>query len=477
MLRRPHPALRCVRATTRILPLALVALAFGGSAGIFVATADARDPQPDASSPLNATALPWPDFRGPNRNGHAPSEATPPITWSETDNVRFRTAIPGTGWSSPVVGEGKVWMTSARNGGRERLVVAVDSQSGAIVHERVLFEVEEPEPKNRLNSYASPSPALAPGRVFVHFGSLGTACLDAKTGATIWERRDLPCDHEQGPGASPVLVDDLLIVNLDGVDRQYAVALDAATGATRWETPRSADLEAKPKTMRKAYSTPIVVTADGRRCLISSGAVATYAYDPATGAELWSVEHGGFSMSSRPIANDEFLYLNTGYMKPRLVAVRLDGPQLDRDPAALETAPDAAAARTIEWSNDDAVPAMASPILVGERIYMANEKGILAALSAKTGETIYRKRVGRNFYASPVYAGGHLYFLDRGGNTVVIAPGDGDEPSIIAENPLEDGCMASPAVVGDTLFLRTETHLVRIETDDPDEAEETSLDD
>lgn len=424
--------------------------------GLIAATFAAERTAADTSARDAAVVeLPWPDFRGPLRNGHA-SAGDPPVSWSPTENIRFRTEIPGIGWSSPVVGEGKVWMTSARNGGRERLVVAVDAETGAIVHERVLFELEEPEPKNRLNSYASPSPALAPGRVFVHFGSLGTVCLDTETGKTLWERRDLPCDHEQGPGASPVLIDDLMIVNFDGVDRQYVVALDAATGETRWQTERSADLEAKPATMRKAYSTPILVHADGRKCLVSSGAVATSAYDPATGEELWTVEHGGFSMSSRPIADDDRLYLNTGYMKPKLVAVALNSPTDSEKPAA---------SRAIEWTNDNAVPAMASPILVDGRIYMANEKGILSAISASTGETIYRTRIGREFYASPVYAGGRIYFFDRKGRTVVLEPTDGDEPSILAENSLENGCMASPAVVGDALFVRTETHLVRVEAD------------
>ena len=400
-------------------------------------------------------SLPWPEFRGPSQDGHAAPESRVPTKWGELENVRFRTAIPGEGWSSPVVGDGLVWMTTSLGEGRELRVVAVDAATGEVRHDRVVFEVEKPAHKNELNSYASPTPALAPGRVYVHFGSNGTACLDATTGKTIWERRDLECDHEQGPGSSPILVGDLLVFNMDGVDLQYVVALDRNTGETRWKTTRSVDLSVRRPTMRKGYSTPIRYEVKGKTRLISSGAEATAAYDLESGEEVWSIRHQGFSMSSRPILGDGLVYLNTGYMRPNLLAVRPDGTGDVTDKKGA-----------VAWETKRSVPSMSSPILVDGRIFMATENGTVTALDAATGERAWQKRVGGKFYASPVLVNGLLYFSNREGQTFVIRPGA--EYDEVAVNRLGAGCMSSHAVAGNALFIRTETNLYRIEAGEAD---------
>jgi outer membrane protein assembly factor BamB len=389
----------------------------------------------------------WPEYRGPTRDGHAP-RAEIPLRWGEKDNVRWKTPIRGSGWSSPVVVDGRIWLTSATEDGREMFAVAVDAESGEIAHDRRVFSVEAPESKNRLNSYASPSPTVEAGRVYVHFGTYGTACLDADSGKTLWERRDVHCDHMEGPGASPILLDDLLVVNMDGGDVQYVIALDKVTGETRWKAERSEALDKLVPDMRKAYSTPIVIEVDGARRLISSGAGATVAYDPKSGRELWKVRHGGFSMSSRPVVSGDMLVLNTGYMRARLVAVRTGGAGDVTD-------------SNVVWTYRRGVPNMSSPLLVGERLYMVSDQGIASCIDISGGERIWQQRIEGQHCASPLYAAGRIYFFDREGRSVVIAPGD--EYRELAINQLDDGCMASPAVVGDALVLRTKTHLYRIE--------------
>lgn len=389
----------------------------------------------------------WPDYRGPNRDGNA-AGASLPLRWSEKKNVRWKTRIPGRGWSSPVVMDGRVWLTSATADGKRMFVIAIDTASGKKILQRTIFEIDRPEPKNTLNSYASPSPAIQEGRVYVHFGTYGTACLDTESGETRWQRRDLNCNHLEGPGSSPILAGELLIFNVDGSDVQYVIALDKRTGKTRWRQPRSVDLSRRPPDMRKAFSTPIVVDMGGETRLISSGAEATMAYDLRSGQELWRVRHRGFSMSSRPLAGDGLLFLNTGFMPTRLLAVKADGEGDVTD-------------TNIVWSHRRAVPAMSSPVLVGGRIFMVSDDGIASCIESRTGKSLWRKRIGGKHCASPIHAEGRIYFFDRDGRTLVVAADR--KYRKLAANELAQGFMASPAVVGNALFLRTETHLYRIE--------------
>ncbi|MFO0003493.1 MAG: PQQ-binding-like beta-propeller repeat protein, partial [bacterium] len=244
----------------------------------------------------------WNQFRGPAGDGQ--SAARLPLAWSERRNVRWKTPVPGKAWASPVEADGRIWLANATEDGTRLSAVCVAAATGTIEHDITLFEPTRPMFCHPYNSYASPTPVIVDGRVFVHFGSAGTACLDAATAAILWRRDDLPCDHHRGPGSSPIPFEDTIVVNFDGFDRQYVIALDQATGRTVWKTDRTIDYGSDDGDLKKAYCTPIVFEHDGRLQLVSPGAGGTVAYDPRTGRELWKVNHGGYNAAARTLYAD-----------------------------------------------------------------------------------------------------------------------------------------------------------------------------
>ncbi|MEX0718281.1 MAG: PQQ-binding-like beta-propeller repeat protein [Planctomycetaceae bacterium] len=388
----------------------------------------------------------WPQFRGPGGQGHADAKSLP-LEWSESENVAWKTAIPGKGWSSPVIADGRIWLTTALDDGKSLRAICARAADGRILHDVEVFAPDEPVFIHGKNSYASPTPLLDRGRVFVHFGTMGTAALDASTGKLLWKNEELTIDHETGPGVSPVLFRNLLIVPFDGTDRQFVAALDAETGKVVWNRDRSATLSEQPS-KRRAFSTPLVIDVNGKPQLISPGADRLYAYDPATGTELWHVRYEGYANVPRVVAGDGLVYVCTGYGKPQLWAVRVDGTG-----DVTET--------HVAWKFTGQVPAKPSPVLVGKRIYLVHDQGTALCVNAETGETVWQTRLGGNYSASPLYAAGRIHFCSEEGKTTVLAPAD--EPRVLATNELADGFMASPAVSDGALFLRTMTSLYRIE--------------
>ena len=257
----------------------------------------------------------WPQFRGPEGNGHSDSVGLP-LKWSETENVVWKTPIHDHGWSSPVVWNDQIWMTTATTEGHHMFAVAVRRTDGEMIHDVKVFDTEKPEHIADCNSYASPTSAIEGGRVYVHYGTYGTACLDTASGKVLWTRRDLNCDHHEGPGASLLLWNDLLIFNVDGRDVQYVVALNKTTGKTAWKTNRAVTFSNPDKNARKSYCTPIVIEADGRRELVDPGAEAVMGYDPVRGKELWRIHHGGWSLVPRPVFGQGMAFLVVDYEKP-----------------------------------------------------------------------------------------------------------------------------------------------------------------
>jgi outer membrane protein assembly factor BamB len=395
----------------------------------------------------------WPQFRGPHGDSRA-DDAKLPLTWSEKKNIVWKTAIHDKGWSSPVVWGDQIWLTTAKEDGKQMFAVCVDRASGEVRHDLKVFDVEEPSALwRKFNSFASPTPAIEEGRVYVHFGTYGTACLDTKSGATRWQRRDLHCDHWRGAASSPILYGDLLFLTFDGYNKQYIVALDKKSGATVWKKDRAIDYKTTDGDLKKAFATPAIRTVEGKPQLISSAAVATIAYEPRTGEELWKVYHGGMNVTAPPLSGQGRIFLCTGDGGLRLLAVRAGG----RGDVTNTH---------IDWTmRKGNVPSHSSPILVDDLLYMAaNDSGILTCVEAKTGKQVWQERVGGKFWAAPLYAEGRLYFFDEDGNGHVIAAGL--EWKKLATNKLNDGCRASPAVAGNALFVRTLTHLYRIETHD-----------
>jgi outer membrane protein assembly factor BamB len=404
----------------------------------------------------------WPEMRGPWRDGHvqAAGDTQPiglPLHWSETENIKWKTEIPFRGWSTPVVMGGQVWLTTATGDGHDFYVLCLDAATGRIRVNKKLFHSDNPEPLgNSVNSYATPSPVIEPGRVYAHFGSYGTACLDAATAQILWQRTDLPCRHYRGPSSSPILFENLLILTMDGVDLQYTVALDKQTGRTVWRTKRSVAFNdedvpgerAKLGDLRKAHSTPIIASNAGQTLLLSAGAKAFYAYDPRTGRELWMVRHSDYSAAPRPLFDHGLAYFVSGMSKSELFAVKVDGHGDVTD-------------THVAWRLKTHIGKYASPILVDGLIYSAAEQSFLTCLEAASGDVVWTERIGGSYEASPIYADGRLYFFSQEGVTTVIKPGRACD--IVATNTLDDGLMASPSVAGKSFYIRTKTHLYRIE--------------
>jgi outer membrane protein assembly factor BamB len=380
-----------------------------------------------------------------------------PLHWSETEHVKWKTAIPYRGWSTPVVLGSQVWLTTATLDGHDFFALAIDTGTGHTLFQKKLFHSDHPEPLgNPVNCYASPSPVSEPGRVYVNFGSYGTACLDSADGTVRWRRRDIPCRHYRGPGSSPVLFQDLLILTMDGIDLQYLIALDKRTGRTIWKTERTADWndlrpDGKPQDggdLRKAFSTPLIINANGKTQMLSVGAKAAYGYDPLTGRELWKVRHDGQGAAPRPVFGQELAFLVTGLGNTELRAVRVDGEGDVTDTHVV-------------WKASRGVPRTPSPLLVDDLLYMVADNGILTCLEAARGHEVWRQRLGGDYAASLLYADGRIYCFNQAGLATVLKAGRKTE--VLARNRLADGFMASPAVSGNALFLRTRTHLYRIE--------------
>lgn len=386
------------------------------------------------------SAQDWPEFRGPGGQGHS-SERELPLEWAETRNIAWKTALPGLGWSSPVVSGGKVWITTAiEQRGVSLRLLAFDVATGREALNVEVFHLSGARREiNPKNSWASPTPIVEGDRIYVHFGADGTAALSTD-GTVIWKQH-FEYRSQHGAGGSPVLFGGLLIFNCDGSDAAFVVALDMSTGKVKWKTNRRYPAD-------QAYTTPLVIRVGDRDQLISVGAFRATASDPLTGKEIWRVSYSdGFSNVPRPVHAHGLVYIATGFQQPSMLAVRPDGAG---DVTKTHVA----------WKLARGAPLTPSPIVVGDEFYMVNDGGIASCLDARTGTVIWQQRLGGTYSASPVYADGRIYFLAEQGVTTVIAPGKAFRR--LATNPLDGGLLASLAVSNGSLFLRTDTHLYRI---------------
>ena len=394
----------------------------------------------------------WPQFLGPRGSARAAPTSDIPLRWNDRLNILWRTRLPGRGWSSPVVAGDSIWLTSSENSDRSLRLLQLDRLSGDLRANHLVLEVRDPGKIHPKNTHATPTPVVASGAVYVHFGTHGTARVGLD-GQIAWTTR-LPYYHHHGPAASPVVVGDLLIVSCDGFTRpfyarlrrsgvtsaQFVVALDLRTGQPRWRKPRVQG--------RHSYSTPLVLDAPDRPQVISAGGDRVVSYDPASGDELWWIRYTGYSVVPCPVAGPPgsgLIYVCTGFDDPRLLAIRTDG---SGDVTATHVA----------WQHVKAIPRNPTPLLVDDALYLVNDAGIASCLDARSGALRWRRRLGGQFSASPLLVSGHVLALNETGTAHVLIPGS--RYRRLALNRLKGRTLATPAVTGDRLLIRTDRELV-----------------
>ena len=403
----------------------------------------------------------WPRKTGPTADGvvAAADAVSLPTEWDEGSgkNIAWKTPVEGVGHSTPVVGNGQVWFTSATEDGKQQYVYSVSADGDGTFH-KLLFENPDPEPLgNPVNSYASPTCFLTDDAVYVHFGTYGTAKLDAKTAEIIWQRRDINCRHFRGPGSSPELFENLLILTFDGIDQQFLTAVNIENGETVWRTDRTTDygdLDANGKPhrdgdLRKAFGTPALVPTSSGTQIVSVGSRAAFGYDARTGKELWTVTHDDYNAAAQPLAFGGNAIINTGSRGANLLSVKLDAT----------TRGDVTKSHVI-WNREKGNSRLAYPVLYKGRIYSLTDGGVLSSIDATTGKEIWTGRVAGNYVASPIVANGLVYVFGEKGRATIVSTADKFE--IIQRNSLNEGGKASPAVAKGALYIRTASHLYKI---------------
>jgi outer membrane protein assembly factor BamB len=415
---------------------------------------------------LGAAEANWPEFRGPNGNGTSTSTNLP-LHWSEQQNIKWHTPIHDRAWSSPVIWGDQIWLTTATTNGQELFALCIDRDTGKIVRDLKLFDVAKPQYCIPFNTYASPTPAIEAGRVYVSFGAPATACLDTQTGKVLWARRDIECNHFRGAGSSPILYSNLLLLNFDGSDHQFVIALDKQTGRTVWQTKRSVDFQdlgpdGQPEgggDFRKAFATCQIATLGGQTLLLSPGSKAFYAYEPASGAELWRVEERtSYSASTRPVAGHGLVFVPTGFASGQVLAIR---PGQQGETLDAKTPRPPGMQLQVVWRTNRNAPKKPSLLLLGDLLFALEDNGVVTCWEALTGTAVWSERIGGHYSASPLAAGDRIYVFSEEGKTTVLAAGR--EFKKLAENQLGDGFMASPAVSGNAFYLRSRTQLYRLE--------------
>lgn len=409
----------------------------------------------------------WNQFRGPHGNGIAQVSGTP-IDFSPSQ-FAWEVEIPGVGWSSPVVVDNQIWITTAETvaATEEQLAkkkagvqfaqiktaaaqvtlraICVDSNRGRIIHNIRLATVDNPDLINPLNSYASPTPAIQDGNVICHFGMYGTWSLNRTSGDVNWKTA-LVIDHSVGPGSSPIVVDDKVLIVCDGIDQQYVAALIVSDGQQAWKTDRP-PIKATNGEFRKAYSTPLMIEVDGKSQAVIPGAQWMCAYDPATGKELWRADCGdGFSTTPMAVYESGLVICSTGFMAPALVAINPAGSG-----DVTET--------NIVWRSKQGGSTMPTAVAQSGLMYSISDKGVLTVLETSSGKITDRQRIGGKFASSPLLTKDALYLASQEGVMTVLKPVTLEK---LTTTKMDSALMASPAVIGSDLIVRTEKKLARV---------------
>jgi outer membrane protein assembly factor BamB len=385
----------------------------------------------------------WPEFRGPDGLGNA-AEYSVPMEWSDSQNVAWSAPIPGLGWSSPSIVDGTIYLTTAvpQGEGLSLRAYAIDSATGKTIWEREIKSIDKAPPIHAKNSHASPTPIVRDGSVFVHFGTLGTARLSAKTGEIQWLCEELIYPPMHGSGGSPVYCEGKLVIVCDGSIDPFVCAVDAETGKVVWKTLRSV-----PARISHSFATARVTLVDGKYQVLAPGPEHLAAYDLETGREIWRVLAPGWSVVPQPVIFEDLVIYNHDYDNPELIAVRMGG-EGDRTESS------------IVWRSPRGAPSTPTPLLVGSELYFVNDKGVASCVDAKTGERHWMERLGGNYSASPVFVNGLVLFLSEEGVATWIRPAK--EFSVVGKNEISGRTFATPAFAENAIYLRTDSTLLKI---------------
>src|SRR4051812_48451105 len=390
----------------------------------------------------------WAQFRGPTGQGHS-SEKNLPVKWSATENIAWKTAIPGESWSSPIVWRERIFVTTATENGASCRVLSLERTNGKIVWDKEVFE-QVPRHKQQRNTFATPTPATDGERVYACFGDGSFAALNF-AGGTVWTNRDYKFYGEHGLGSSPILYRGLLIMARDGSsegedkklgwqkpwDQARLIALDPKTGKERWQGKRGLS--------RISHGVPTIWEHDGKAEVISEAGDVVQGFNAQTGERLWSSEVIGEGKVPSVVIGDGLAFTSGGWGgKETIKAFRLGG-QGDLKEANLV------------WEQKKGMPKVPSMIYVKPHLFAITDGGVATCMMATTGELLWQERVGGNFAASPTAAEGHIYFVSDSGETTVIAAGP--EFKVLARNPLAEKVQASPAILQGQIFIRTEKNL------------------
>jgi outer membrane protein assembly factor BamB len=397
----------------------------------------------------------WTSFRGTNLNGIAAIENIP-SKWDES-SFKWKTEIHDQGHSSPVIYDNQIWLTTGTADGKELYAVCINYQTGEIIYDIKVFTPAQVEKKNNLNTYATPTPVIEKGFVYVHFGNVGTACINTSNGTIVWKNSDFKCTFVQGPASSPVIYKDLLILHYEGTDVRFIVALDKSTGKLIWKSDRPAE-PYEPLTVigRKAYITPIIINVKGQDMMISNGSAVCQAFDPATGREIWRIVDGAESTISMPITEKGVLFFYTGFQ------VASDGFKYANLMAVNPDGKGDITGTNIVWKKQHGLSSnqMLTPVIKDGLIYTVTTMNNMMCVDAATGEEVWSTHLMTNFNASPLFINGNIWFFSVKGEVVVLKAGRKYE--VVAQNQMDSGIWATPAVLRNSMILRTQKYLYRI---------------